>query len=156
MYRRTECLIFWPSNFGCHEDCLFPILVVGRCRDDLSSIISNPKIDVDNLKKKKMFLWFFHFPFMGFGCSTRFFKIHIMQSNVVQMAQVMGLSYDKVNPIIINPSMCMWWVIHASQLLFHSFNMEYLKLAWIMFLVLLKVNIVSSQFFSWIMKCNHT
>jgi hypothetical protein len=28
-------------------------LVVGRCRDDLSSIISNPKIDVDNLKKKK-------------------------------------------------------------------------------------------------------
>jgi len=64
------------------------------------------------------------------------------------MAQVMAFPYDKVNLIIINPSMYMWWVIHASQLLFHSFDMEYLKLAWIMFLVLLKMNIVSCQIFS--------
>ncbi len=112
---------------------------------------------MDNLKEKICLYDFCHFLFMGFGFSTRFFKVHIMQSNVVQaMAQVMAFTYDKVNMIIIKFSTCMWWVIHASKLLFHSFNMEYLNLAWIMFLVLLKMKIVSSQIFSWIMKCNHT
>ncbi len=50
-----------------------------------------------------------------------------MKSNIVQaMAEVVVLAYDKVNPTIINPLTCMWWVIHASQLLANAF-LKYLK-----------------------------
>jgi hypothetical protein len=44
------------------------------------------------------------------------------------MAEVVVLAYDKVNPTIINPLTCMWWVIHASQLLFNDYP-KYLKVA---------------------------
>jgi hypothetical protein len=42
------------------------------------------------------------------------------------MVEVMTLASNMVNLIIVNPITCMWWMIHASQLLSHAF-LDYLK-----------------------------
>jgi len=44
------------------------------------------------------------------------------------MAEVVAFAVDKANPIFVNPITRLWQVIHASQLMAHSFP-EYLKLA---------------------------
>lgn len=56
-----------------------------------------------------------------------FFKL-TMKSNFGQaMVEAMALTSNKANPIIMNLLTCMWCVIHAFQLLSHSFS-KYLKL----------------------------
>jgi hypothetical protein len=44
------------------------------------------------------------------------------------MAEIMVITFDNVNLVIVDSLMHVWWVIHSSQLLFHSF-LECLKLA---------------------------
>jgi hypothetical protein len=43
------------------------------------------------------------------------------------MAEVVAFAMDKANPILVNPITRLWQVIHASQLLAHSFP-KYFKL----------------------------
>ncbi len=42
------------------------------------------------------------------------------------MIEIVALASDKANPVIANPLIHMWQVIHESQLLSHAF-LEYLK-----------------------------
>ncbi len=56
------------------------------------------------------------------------FKLTMKSNDAQAMAEILALTFNKVNPTIINPLTCMWWVIHASQLLFNDFP-EYLKVA---------------------------
>jgi len=59
-------------------------------------------------------------------------------------------------PSLLIPSFILWWKIHASQLLFHSF-LEYLQLEekwqWFMFLGSWKMNATLILFHSWKTKC---
>jgi hypothetical protein len=35
------CLILWRDGGGCHGDCISPILIIGRCKGDLSSLFGS-------------------------------------------------------------------------------------------------------------------
>ncbi len=69
--------------------------------------------------------------------------------------EIVALASDKANPVIVNPLIHMWQVIHESQLLSHAF-LEYLKVVEIVMvhaLDLLKTNNVINLLLSWKTKC---